>query len=385
MFMKREPIGMNSPIVELKSLAVRENPVEIAGYGRESTHKGYLSWILDSRRNPFAPEVLKVLCEKANAARKYNALVCPLESPDECRCYWEKTLSERRKVDLVVVATWKDIEYAVPIELKTDSGASSSKQFEAMSATKSFGEIPIAARMVFCLGASSVLSFDTYDFVRCSIEDVLDVVKRCGNSSGKSFFSDWAYSVEAENLRLVHALDSYSEVKKGRAGFEDLGYRSMGHLFYFALSKLKSKLEDVLPGSTWNLYSGVHNTVLNLEFGGRWHRTREFRGNLFFEFNDDSLMLKLRDGEFGEEENEMGRPNGVDEFRKMVDRVWVTILDKSPPDVPVPAKPKRRKGIYRSIARWRPFDLARPEEVAESVVKILRSCGPEGCLAPFVH
>ena len=376
---------MADHVGKLKVLAARENSVEIAGYGRESTHKGYLSWILDSTKNLGAPQFLKALCEAARGDDVPKYSLCHLEPPQECKCYWEQTLAKRAKVDLVVRASWAKSEYAVPIELKTDTGASSEKQFDRLSKPKFFRETPIADRLVLCLGSSSVQWLRTAKFMRLGPDEILGAETSCG-PAGKQYFSDWLASVLAEKSRRLAALEAYKAVREKTVDHWALGYRSSAHLLYYVLDPLGRKLTKRIGDSCWSLYSGGYNTVLNLKIDGKWSRTRSIRGNLFFEFNDDSFLLKLRNGEWGEAVKGKGKKNDPEKLRKVLTSVREEVLENSPVDVPSadPIKGNRLDRTYLGVLRWR-FDLTRQDEVVEAVAKIVDQCGPTGCLAPFVH
>jgi len=96
------------------------NPVEVAGYGREATHKGYLSWSLNTWHWPGAKRFLHGLVRD-------GGLISQSDELTKVKYFW--TEYERnfgsRKVDLLIMGetrSGKDLK--LPIELKTDSQVS---------------------------------------------------------------------------------------------------------------------------------------------------------------------------------------------------------------------------------------------------------------------
>ena len=66
--------------IEFKNLATciekGTNPVEVAGYGRESTHKGYLTWLLNSEHWNDARKAIDLLIDWPSPnARKITILI----------------------------------------------------------------------------------------------------------------------------------------------------------------------------------------------------------------------------------------------------------------------------------------------------------------------
>lgn len=381
---------MDANVEKLRELSNRENPVEIAGYGRESTHKGYLSWILNSTKNPQAPEFLKALCLNAQVDIEPVASLRDMELPKSCDCMWERRLEAGGTIDLVAIACWDSQEYAIPIELKSDSGSSSEKQFERLSASKTFDGTQIADRLVLCLGSASALYLNPKNFGRCNLNSIVAAAGAC-EPQKKRFFVDWAEAVQAENLRQRIAISALGAIEAGDYGIGTLGYRTERHLLFFVLGQLKEKLEDRMSSCTWSLYSSGHNTVLNHEVGdGEWYRTREIDGNLFFEFNDRALVLKLRNGEYPEggsrKAQSVAPPNDPAKVAEVIESIGRAVLECNPKSrvVPDARRTRRSQGTYRSIVKWK-FDLTRQDEVVEAVYEIMSKCGPDGFLAKYVH
>ena len=86
------------------------NPVDVAGYGRESTHKGYLAWMLDQRRWPAAPEAM---CRLIEAADWGDRATPPANFAEPLRSDYEVRLGKSR-VDLYVMGRSEDPRWQAP-------------------------------------------------------------------------------------------------------------------------------------------------------------------------------------------------------------------------------------------------------------------------------
>ena len=60
-------VSIPESLEQLRVAEMAENPVVIAGAGRESTHKGYLSWILSSEKWGGATALVSSLLEHSHA------------------------------------------------------------------------------------------------------------------------------------------------------------------------------------------------------------------------------------------------------------------------------------------------------------------------------
>ena len=97
----------------LREAVLKDNPVNIAGYGHESTHRGYLMHLFNRPDVGLAASVLRSLYSRA-----FETLPGFLSrDPDKICCCCEQPLGNRRRVDLLV--KWGD--HKLPIELKVDS------------------------------------------------------------------------------------------------------------------------------------------------------------------------------------------------------------------------------------------------------------------------
>ena len=126
------------------------NPVEVAGYGREGTHKGYLTWLLNTWRWPGARDGLRRLVERAqwpSDSRREHATQWVHSFPREFWCEYERRFGSG-KIDLLVQA---ENGANLPIELKTDSVADED-QLARMSSDP--GNFPFG--LILCLGSTAV-------------------------------------------------------------------------------------------------------------------------------------------------------------------------------------------------------------------------------------
>ena len=264
------------------------SPVEVAGYGRESTHKGYLTWLLNTWHWTEAKEGLCRLVEVAawQGGRCRSATARIREFPDEFWCEYERRVGNR-KVDLVVRAGHYDRPHKLAIELKTDSVAGAN-QLKEMSV--GLGE---DVGLVLLLGSSAVRDDSipkelakrgrfapvTVDRILAAWEGLEASMPRVG--------SDWLEALGHENLRLNNAFDLTPEQRKK---YWCYGYRSKKHLFYALLNTVRETLNEHDSAGCWSLYDGGYNTVLNLE---PWKPVADGNASVYWEFNDDHLALKV--------------------------------------------------------------------------------------------
>ena len=117
---------------EFKKLAIciekGTNPVEVAGYGRESTHKGYLTWLLNSEHWNDARKAIHLLVDSASITwpkenDRYRKIAenWKNKSPKKFQCEYECRIGDKNsKVDLLLCPN-NGNNVNLPIELKTDT------------------------------------------------------------------------------------------------------------------------------------------------------------------------------------------------------------------------------------------------------------------------
>lgn len=285
------PIEVPQTLPELREHVAKGNPVNIAGYGRESTHKGYLQWIFSSERWSGAKEVLRLLLTK-------NGYKYDTSSVTKTECHWEQPFGERRKIDLVVTAFNGDKElFRVPIELKTDSGTygDENSQFETFDKYVRSNK-DIAVPFAFLLGKIHVSNHCKWiGFKEIGPDTIFDIWKDLYDTS-PVFIKDWLEAVSCEIARKQLAHEAYTDWKprwNEKAG-SDYGYRAPKDLMYYLLHLLMQKLRNYEYGDKWLLYDVRYNSVLNLDTCKYSNRQVENIPHLqwFYEFNDDRFALK---------------------------------------------------------------------------------------------
>ncbi len=207
------------------------NPVEIAGYGRESTHKGYLTWLLDTGHWEGAAQAICRLVEAAlpewpdhHRASAHRWIQRP---PDAVYTLFEQRVGNG-KVDLLVMDGNDDNRALLPIELKTDS-AIREDQLTRMSAE---GSPPIG--LVLLLGSSAVRDIPEIEgrgrFAHLTLEKVINAwhdldMPRPGR--------DWLEALRNEQTRLARAFEVGSDESQWWP------YRGKKHVFYALLATVK--------------------------------------------------------------------------------------------------------------------------------------------------
>lgn len=270
------------------------NPVEVAGYGRESTHKGYLSWLLNTRHWPQAKEAL-IRLVKAAERPDYRGVKRWIEQcPDELWCEYERPMGKsrkRKKIDLLVRGKNGDDHDALPIELKTDTVAGRN-QLRDMSDGSD-----LDTGLILLLGSSAVrdplIPKDAGIFLPLTTSNILDAWDKSELSlpqPGK----DWLESLRHERLRLDCAFDL---TREQRGAYWRYGYRSCRDLLYALLNSVRNVLDQKYCYlGTWSLYDRPHNTVLNLNYGD-WTPVADNNVRAYWEFNDKSLVFRVRTSE----------------------------------------------------------------------------------------
>jgi len=265
------------------------NPVNIAGYGRESTHKGYLSWVFSTEHNKeLAVNLIQAL---SNAFTQSNGL----SDYTHADCYFEQQIGNR-KVDLLVKLRSESSsksQFLLPIELKTDSGPSGEKQFQDMSSQISANPDYLGG-LVFCLGSSCVQNYKWGKFQILGPDKILSYWKKFYDE-GPDFLKDWLEMLAVEIGRKELAVEVYKLCKKDWGAFWGFGYRNYKHLMYYVYAKIRESLHSNNKSRTWEIYDGGYNAVMNLKSGSEsWQDIPEINGlRWFFEFNDDRFCLKL--------------------------------------------------------------------------------------------
>ncbi len=249
------------------------NPVEVAGYGRESTHKGYLTWLLHTAHWESAAQALVRLVEAALPVwpdrHRASAHQWIQRCPDAVYSLFERRVG-KGKVDLLVRAGNGDDRELLPIELKTDSKVRKG-QLTKMSTENS---PPIG--LVLLLGSSAVR-----DDILPEIEDrgrfapltFLQIIDAWQDFEMPRPGAAWLEALKHEQTRFTRAFEIGTDQPRW-------AYRSDKHLFYALLASVKRELENQYSEfGSWRLYDGGWNTVLNLDSDNGWSWNPVAQGN----------------------------------------------------------------------------------------------------------
>jgi len=189
---------------ELLKRSADPNPVNIAGYGRESTHKGYLSWILSTYRNKLAVELIRALSHELPKKANWGTL-------EYADCEYEQCIGAHR-VDLQIKLCKDEFSphsRLLPIELKTDSGPSGEGQFSDMTAYVD-SHTEYLGCWVICLGSSSVQNHSWGEFHMITPEKIL-ISWEPYYHTGPKYLRDWMDMVALEVARQRLAVEIYRE------------------------------------------------------------------------------------------------------------------------------------------------------------------------------
>lgn len=334
------------------------NSVEVSGFGRESTHKGYLTWMLNTYRWPEAEVALERLGGVAVWPTGVNTST-RVEPP-----FWiqfEKPLGAS-KVDLFVESAAKDRRLVLPIELKVDS-APGDQQFPKMSRA-----LNGRAAIVLLLGTAAIRQDDRHlggfgGFGRVTAEALLEAWTDLADSAPAPV-QDWLNALGHEVYRLKNAWELTLDERRR---YWDFGYRSEKHLNYALLDGVRKALRAANPElQHWSLYDGGYNAVLNLRAPGVSWVPVAADGQVlaFWEFNDLNLVLKVKQPK--------GTADAVEAWMKRY-RAWVEGIRTSPPkEIPRRA---RAGSTWVSVLRWN-LGFEKPEDVANAAAGIVEDFSP---------
>lgn len=366
---------------EIKNLAdcieKGTNPVEVAGHGRGSTHKGYLTWLLNSGHWSNAPKAIELLvdspsitCSQENDRYQEIALNWKSNFTGPFWCEYERRIGDRNsRVDLLL-CTNNENDMDLPIELKVDDDLEYS-QLEKYSSGRE-DELGL----VFLLGSSSVRD-DSYHNIGCwkwiTVNEIL-AAWECLYDSMPPRGREWYNSLQNEALRLNCAfeIENYDRSICNNDNFEmwKYGFRGEKHLNFSKLSSVKNVLYNNRNKevSEWELYDTRNNTVLNLKSKTYpWKNIPNLGENKYYwEFNDDKFVLKV---EYEKERGDNGIREWIGRKQDSFKEGWswpdgVTLLP--------PRRPKSNTKWHISVLRWElTFDSAK--SVADQAIKIIES------------
>ena len=323
------PLSIPITLCDLAKKESEGNPVVVAGYGRESTHKGYLHWILTSYRWPGAIKAACLLIKHLG------------HEVDESRitlseCLWEQRFGNRT-IDLILTLYEDNVRvFKLPIELKADSGESGEGQLKEFSGYAK-GDTSISACAAFLLGAMSVQNIDLGDFKPILPNDLLKIWEPLYDD-GPSFLKDWldAVALEESCRNLAHEVYKEWKVDGAPEPWWKYGYRSSNHLMMYVLDNVRTALKDKKTADDWALYLLRYNAVLNLD--SKTENWQTIQGNepcqWFFEFNDDYLILKVWTGK---------KCTDIDRLKQWVWDKRDIILKMDIPSCPKPEPPGKTK------------------------------------------
>ena len=335
--------------------------MELAGHGRESTHKGYLTWLLNTSHWPAANHALIRLVEAAVPhwpdRHRVSANRWIQRCPDNLYTLYEQRVGNG-KVDLIVRAGDGDDRDLLPIELKTDS-AVGSDQLTRMSVEGSR-----AIGLVLLLGSSAVRDDILPQmegrgcFAPLTLEQIIDAWQ---DLEVPPPGIDWLEALKHEQTRLTRAF----QIGPDRRHW---AYRDRKHLSYALLTSVKKELHNRHSEfGSWKLYDGGYNTVLNLssDSGWSWNRVAQGNAKAYWEFNDEEFALKVE--QCGDETT----------TRKWISGIQDRLSPGSLPNGVTSRKPRaaRAGSQWMSVWRWRlPFDTA--VRVASQTTAIIRATQP---------
>lgn len=348
------PINIPATLNELSKRESAGNPIVVAGYGRESTHKGYLHWILSSYRWPGAIKASCFLIKHLG------------QEVDESRitlseCLWEQRFGNRT-IDLILTLYEEDVRvFKLPLELKADSGESGEGQFKEFS-DHAKSDPSISACATFLLGAMSVQNIDYGDFKPILPNEMIKIWEPLYDD-GPSFLKDWLDAVALEESRRNLAHEVYKEWKVD--GIPEpwwkYGYRSSNHLMMYVLDNVRGALKDKKAADDWALYLLRYNAVLNLD--SKTENWQPIQGidpcQWFFEFNNDYLTLKVWTGK---------KCADIERLKQWVQEKRDFILKMELPDCPKPEPSGRTKwgGFSLTICSWK-VDLSELGKIPEII------------------
>jgi len=367
---------------ELRKANSKPNPVNIAGYGQESTHKGYLSWILDSDRNPKAIELATILVQRA-AGNWRHPFLGSKHNPISIQRTWVTTEEKVGKhfIDLMLHIEVKGKEYSeyiVGIEIKTDSGPSSRHQFENMFDILYDNTPSCLGAIALLLGTSSVMPHHIFfnGFESLTFEDLYKLWYE--EAFGSEQISLWHKGKQRESnpLRFLHDYMRALAMETARKNlahnfyltrwydkdtdtdFRDFGYRSYRHPIMFLYPEIAKRLNGKIDNGYWIAEHSQHNSTLTCYYtDNRFTKPTNLDGlEWYWEFVDDTLHVKVVNN----------NANLSDVKKWLLDtKMAVTIL----PNLPVLTfrKTPLRLGTWMTICKWE-VDLTDIKEACKEIL-----------------
>ncbi|MBM4321669.1 MAG: hypothetical protein FJ125_17440 [Deltaproteobacteria bacterium] len=339
------------------------NPVEVAGYGYESTHKGYLAWLLNSGHWTGAQEAMARLLraadwpesERPQVERFVSALLPPFW------CWTEKKVGAA-KSDLLLASGTNGTGPKLAIELKVDSPPGS-KQFPKMS--EGLGK-EADLGLALLLGTSAIRD----DYLHCG------GYGRFGTLTALAILQTWeGLALPAPGQAWCEALTHEQQRLEGaytlpgalQSVWWNAGYRSLRHMMYAKLHAVRGALEATAICKPWHLYDGGFNTVLCLHGDSRRSWLPVAKNVLaFWEWNDDRLVLKVeaKDGQ----SREMAR-RWLTAFQRRAGQVNCGVPQKTLP------RAAHSGSTWISVQSWAPR-FENPRVAADDAVAVIEAFEP---------
>lgn len=351
--------------------ASQPNPVNIAGYGKESTHQGYLSWLL-SPRCPESTAIMESLVKMAGAEHvKFSSTV-------NSRTEVVVSVKPRRQIDIVVDV---DDSSVFAIELKTDSGPSGDGQLKEMS-VHTIGGKSVRAYLLLELGSASVMDFQSGELFK--VLRPAKIVAALSHLREKdTVLAHWLEALESETARAKNCAAVYRSWQLTDKSISPTrwGYRSGRDLTFYILNCVREELKQIQSSGRWAIYSGGYNTVMCLYPPPDEHFLREtawpaFRGGIgrpYFEFNDDHFILKCLNPQ---SDGSISVP--LKETMKQIREEIGSISSREKDSRARPCQ-SRSKGNWLHIYKWE-LGLSDPRQTAADASDILNKYGYDGLL-----
>ena len=374
-----------------KRIAHGCNPVEIAGYGRESTHKGYLTWLLNTEHWCKAGDAVRSILEKAKNKKEEGkqALIEDVikNIPEKLETEYEKRCGSGT-VDLVVKSTCNGRPFKLPIELKTD-GKEGKNQLGRLS-----DKAEPRIGLVFLLGTSAIRddieNGDRGIFVPLTVCEILDA---WGELKSPQPGLDWMNSLRHEKYRLQHAFRIYNCAKEEECKLTEVGYRDKRNKYFSLLNLVRKEMNpsdwkfcddgpetesrqtDRCKSShgNWDLYDGGPQLgpVLNLKNNKNWlpiainHTLPDNNTKIFWEFNCNFLVLKVQ---------RFGSKAWINSLREKL-RAYKNEYLNHADTLDIPRRSPRKNSQYITVGSWR-ISFCSAKDVANRACKIIEISRP---------
>jgi len=266
------------------------NYVNIIGFQLEKVHTGVIKWCLESEVKPN-----KIKAKIINDLYSYIGKEIPFDIGDvqKVNCYPEYSFGRKVRIDLLIEIITSSTTHTISCEMKVDSDPYTEQLDRIVTRVEDhFINSGSNEYLLVLLGSSVVMKDVGNKHGKFNVISNRDLIGIFSHAKSESYIvSEWVDSLVAEVEREELILEKFkclsSEDVWDKSKHISLGYRPYFSTYYYLYQDMKkySSME-----SSWNIYSGGNNPVMNLS--NHWRTVGDFE--FYWEFNYLEFCFKVR-------------------------------------------------------------------------------------------